>query len=163
MITGMAEEKRRGLAHWPFRVAMTIAALMLFDQAVFAGQMLGGSFGALNTHHDNATYAAISVLIAAACGVLLRWPGRGPLWPALACVGLFALIGVQMMLGFARTLTLHIPLGVTIILLGAVLVVWAWRYRPTGPSASSREEGELEHEPAHAVSETTVPETTVQP
>jgi heme A synthase len=126
---------------------------MLFDQAVFAGQMLGGSFGALHTHHDNATYAAISVLIAAACGVLLRWPGRGPLWPALACVGLFALIGVQMMLGFARTLTLHIPLGVTIILLGAVLVVWAWRYHPAPRAGAPGSGEESEHDRAGSKTE----------
>ncbi|MEU8196556.1 hypothetical protein AB0C10_22510 [Microbispora amethystogenes] len=129
----MAEDKRPGWAHWPFRVAMTVAALMLFDQAVFAGQMLSGSFGALHTHRENATYAGIGVIVAALCALLLRWPGRGPLWPALACAGLFGLIAQQIVLGFARTVTLHIPLGVAIILLGGALTLWAWRYRPAPP------------------------------
>jgi hypothetical protein len=40
---------------------MTLAALMLFDQAVFAGQFLSGTFGAVHTHRENATYAGIAV------------------------------------------------------------------------------------------------------
>jgi hypothetical protein len=133
--------------HWPFRLSMSAAALMLFDQAVFAGQFLSGSFTALRTHRENATYAGIAVLIAAICAALLRWPGatrtrRGPVWPLLACLGLFGLIALQIVVGFARTLTLHIPLGVAIILLAAWLAVWSWRYQPprvppTAPQAAT--------------------------
>ncbi|WP_426503178.1 hypothetical protein ACPPVO_36860 [Dactylosporangium sp. McL0621] len=112
---------------WPFRVAMSTAAVMLFDQAVFAGQFLAGTFGALHTHRANATYSGIAVLIAAAAGVLIRWPGRGPLWPALACLGLFGLIALQIAVGFARMLTVHVPLGVGIIGLAAALAIWSWR------------------------------------
>ncbi|MEU7875638.1 hypothetical protein [Dactylosporangium sp. NPDC049140] len=112
---------------WPFRVAMSTAAVMLFDQAVFAGQFLAGTFGALPTHRANATYSGIAVLVAAAAGVLVRWPGRGPLWPALACLGLFGLIALQIVVGFARMLTVHVPLGVSIIGLAAALAVWSWR------------------------------------
>jgi hypothetical protein len=112
---------------WPFRVVMSAAAVMLFDQAVFAGQFLAGTFGALHTHRANATYSGIAVLIAAAAGVLIRWPGRGPLWPALAALGLFGLIALQIVIGFARLLALHVPLGVAIIALAAGLAVWSWR------------------------------------
>ena len=109
---------------------MSAAALLLFDQAVFAGTFLAGSFTALHTHRENATYAGLTVLAAAACAALIRWPGRGPYWPMLACLGLFALIALQIVLGFARALAVHVPLGVTIIGLAAALTVWAWRYRP---------------------------------
>jgi len=122
--------------HWPFRIAITIAALLLFDQAVFAGQFLSGTFGALHTHRENATFAGICVVVAALCALLLRWPGRGPLWPTLACAGMFALIALQIILGFARVLTLHIPLGVTIIGLATLLTIWAWRYRPADPEVA---------------------------
>lgn len=118
-------------ARWPFRIAMTVATVMLFDQAVFAGQFLGGSYPALDTHRENATYAGIAVLVAAVCAIPLRWPGRGPWWPITACVGLFGLIAAQIALGFARMLALHIPLGVAIIVAGIALTVWAWRpHRP---------------------------------
>ncbi|TMR96609.1 hypothetical protein [Nonomuraea basaltis] len=106
---------------------MSVATVLLFDQAVFAGQFLSGTFGALHTHRENATYAGIAVLIAGGTAILLRWPGRGPLWPALACLGLFGLIALQIVLGFARMLTVHIPLGSAIILLAVLLAVQAWR------------------------------------
>jgi heme A synthase len=109
---------------------MTVAAVLLFDQAIFAGRMLSGSFPALHTHRENATFAGIAVLVAAVCAIPIRWPGRGPLWPALAGFGLFALIALQIVLGFTRVLIVHVPLGVSIILLGVLLTIWAWRYQP---------------------------------
>jgi heme A synthase len=125
-------------AYLPFQISITVAALMLFDQAVFAGQFLSGTFGALQTHRDNATFSGIAVLIAAACAVFVRWPGKGPVWPLFASLGLFALIAVQIVLGFARLLTVHIPVGVAIIVLTARLVLWAWRARPLSNGALSK-------------------------
>jgi hypothetical protein len=129
----MIAAKGPAWVHWPFRIGISVAALLLFNQAVFAGQFLSGTFGSLQTHRENATYAGISVLVTGACAVLLRWPGRGPLWPSLACLGLFGLIALQIALGFARMLTIHIPLGVSIISLAMGLTIWAWRYRPNRP------------------------------
>jgi hypothetical protein len=116
-----------GWVRWPFRVVMSVAGVLLFDQAVFAGQFLSGTFGALHTHRENATFAGITVVLAAVAAVPMRWPGRGPLWPVFACLGLFGLIGLQIALGFGRMLAIHIPLGVSIILLAGWLVHWAWR------------------------------------
>jgi hypothetical protein len=117
---------------WPFRIVMTVAAVLLFDQAVFAGQFLAGTFGALHTHRDNATYSGVAVLAAAAAAVPIRWPGRGPVWPLPACLGLFGLIALQILIGFRRLLAVHVPLGVAILGLGAALAVWSWR--PAGPT-----------------------------
>jgi hypothetical protein len=100
---------------------------MLFDQSVFAGQFLSGTYDALLVHRENATFAGISVIVSAVGAVLLRWPGRGPWWPIAACLGLFALIALEIVIGFARILTLHVPLGVTITVLATGLAVWAWR------------------------------------
>lgn len=122
--------ERRAAPRWPrwaFRVTTTVAAVLLFDQAVFAGQFLDGTYSSLHTHRENATLAGVSVLVAAVSAVLVRWPGRGPLWPLLACLGVFGLIAIQIMVGFARLISVHIPLGVAIILLTALLTVWAWR------------------------------------
>jgi heme A synthase len=109
-----------------FQVCCTVTAVLMFDQAVFAGQFLGGSFGALHTHRVNATAAGIAVLVSAAAGLVVRLRG-GPGWPALACLGLFGLTAAQIMLGFGRALTVHIPLGVAIIALTVGLTVWSWR------------------------------------
>jgi heme A synthase len=123
--------------YWPFRVVVSAAGVLLFNQAVFAGQFLSGTFGAVHTHRENATFAGIAVLAAALAAVPIRWPGRGPSWPIFACLGLFGLIALQMMLGFARVLTVHVPLGVAIIALAVLLVIWAWRphHLPAGATA----------------------------
>jgi hypothetical protein len=136
----VTETKPDGRFIWPLRISASLAAVLLFDQAVFAGQFLSGTFASLHTHRENATFAGISVLVTAICAVLLRWPGRGPLWPLLFCLGLFALIALQIVLGFARALTLHIPLGVLIIMAGLHLAVWSWRYRPGKPTRAPAEE-----------------------
>jgi hypothetical protein len=130
--TAAAATERSSAPLWPrwaFRITSTVAAIMLFDQAVFAGQFLNGSYDSLHVHRENATYAGISVLISAVAAVLVRWPGRGPWWPILACVGIFGLIALQIVLGFARAINLHVPLGVATILLAAALAAWAWRRR----------------------------------
>jgi len=114
---------------WLFRATTTVSTILLFDQAVFAGQFLAGTYGSLHVHRENATYAGISVLVSAVAAILLRWPGRGPWWPILACIGIFALIALQIMLGFAHNVTLHVPLGVATIGVTAALAVWAWRRR----------------------------------
>src|SRR4051794_19790437 len=116
---------------WLFRVCMTVAATLLANQAVYAGQFLAGTYGSLQTHRENATCSGIAVAAAAASGVFLRWPGRGPLWPALASVGLFGLVAAQIAIGFARLVAVHIPLGVAIIVLAVLLTVWAWRQDPS--------------------------------
>ncbi|MBT2553020.1 hypothetical protein [Arthrobacter sp. ISL-5] len=105
----------------------TAAAIMLFDQAVFAGQFLSGSYDSLAVHRENATFAGISVLISTVAAVLVRWPGRGPWWPIAACIGIFALIGLQIVFGFARAISVHVPLGVAIIMVATGLAVWAWK------------------------------------
>ena len=114
---------------WVFRVAATLAAVMLFDQAVFAGQFLSGIYPALDVHRENATYAGISVVVAAVAAVLQFRPGRGPWWPIAAYLGLFGLIGLQILFGFSHALAVHIPLGVVIILIAVALAVWGWMRR----------------------------------
>lgn len=137
-----------GAGRWtylPFRVIVTAAALLLFDQAVFAGQFLAGTFGSLQTHRENATVAGIVTLGAAIAAVPVRWPGKGPIWPIFACLGLFGVIALQIALGFARILAVHVPLGVSIILLTTLLAIRAWRPFPAPVSPST---GQLEDAPA---------------
>lgn len=113
--------------YWPYRITLSVAAVLLFNQAVFAGQFLGGSYPSLASHRENATYAGIAVLAAGLAAIAIRWPGRGPWWPIAATFGLFGLIALQIALGFLRLLEIHVPLGVSIIVLAVLLLFWAWR------------------------------------
>jgi hypothetical protein len=122
------------MAGWPWvvlRICSTATAVLIFNQAVFAGQFLAGSFGALHTHRENATAAGIAVLATGVAALLVRWRGGGPRWPAYACLGLFGLVAVQIVVGFARLLTIHVPLGVAIIVLTMLLTGWSWRAAPS--------------------------------
>jgi hypothetical protein len=112
---------------WLFRGCVSVAALLVFNQAVYAGQFLGGSYGSLLTHRENATFAGIAVLACTVPAALVWLLGRGPWWPALICVAMFGLIAAQIAIGFAQLVTVHIPLGVGIIVGTVLLAVWAWR------------------------------------
>lgn len=114
-------------AYWPFRLLVSAAATLLFVQAVLAGQFLSGSYGSLLWHQNNAALTDMVLIAAIPAAVLVRWPGRGPLWPPFAVVGLLAISYGQSELGFSRVLTVHVPLGVVMIMIGAVLTGWAWR------------------------------------
>jgi hypothetical protein len=56
--------------------------------------------------------------------------GRRPWWPVIFAAGLLGLTSAQNQLGFARILTVHIPLGVAIVLAATGIAVWAWRTSP---------------------------------
>jgi hypothetical protein len=112
---------------WAFRVTATVSAVMLFDQAVFAGQFLNGQFGSLQVHRENATYAGIAVIVTAVVALLVRLVGRGTWRPFGAYLGLFALVALQIVLGFFKLLWLHVPLGVAMIVIAVVLAIWSWR------------------------------------
>jgi hypothetical protein len=115
---------------WVFRIVVTVEAVLAFNQAVFAGRFINGDYGAVATHSTGAAVTGLVLLVEAVAAVLLWRPGRGPGWPIPAALGLFLLVGVQIALGFTRALAVHVPLGVTIIVLDTLMLVWAWRYRP---------------------------------
>ena len=119
--------RRAGRRAWPFRVAMTIAAVVMSLQPVLAGEFMSESYSALDAHRGNANGAIIAVLVALVCAILLRWPGRSPRWPMLACLVLFGLTAVQIAFGNQRVLSVHVPLGVAIVAITVWLAVWSWR------------------------------------
>ncbi|MGB3306839.1 MAG: hypothetical protein WBA63_11690 [Thermomicrobiales bacterium] len=122
--------RARSWTIWPFRVLVTIQVIQLFNQSVFAGQFLSGDFGALKSHRDHAIFALITMIVIALAALLLKWPGGGTLWPFAASAGLSFLIYVQIELGYMRSLALHIPLGVAIIVAASFMTVWSWWPRP---------------------------------
>ncbi len=114
-------------AAWAFRVLITVAAVFLFNQAVLAGQFMSGTFEALEFHAFGATVSEILVALAIFPAGWARFRRRYPLWPAVVTALLFVSINVQEFVGEERILTVHIPLGVSIIVVVSGLTVWAWR------------------------------------
>jgi glucose dehydrogenase len=126
---------RRPLLRTLFRWFVTTAAVLAFAQAALAGAFLSGHYGALNLHSINASLAALAALGMAVVGGLIWRPGRGAAWPALVSLGVFVAEVVQIGFGYARSLSLHVPLGVAIIVGLVVLTLRVWRPEEAAPVA----------------------------
>lgn len=123
---------------WARHVALTWAvmvgvySLLVFTQAVLAGQFLSGSDALQAVHRvigdDILPFLALAMVVNAA--VLWR-PGRGPGWPVLASLLLLIANVTQLSLGFAGRLDLHVPLGVGIFGASIVMLIAASRLLTT--------------------------------
>lgn len=80
-------------------------------------------------HRTNATVTGVAAVVMTLIAVLVWRPGRGPWWPAPVSAGLFGVEALQIVLGYARTLAVHVPLGVAII---TALVLLSVRDRRPG-------------------------------
>ncbi|BCJ56177.1 hypothetical protein Asp14428_76520 [Actinoplanes sp. NBRC 14428] len=144
--TGKVARVARPWAYWPLRVVALVETVLIFDQAVYAGRFLSGDFPALHVHRENATYTGIVLLVQLIAAVLLRWPGGGPLWPAFYTAGMFGLIALQIVLGFSRSLVIHVPLGVGLVVVTVLMLVWVWRPKPHDwwPRANGKDDAAAE-------------------
>ncbi|OIJ89991.1 hypothetical protein BIV24_18670 [Streptomyces colonosanans] len=123
-----------------FRIAVTCEAALALGQAVLAGSFLSGHYEALKMHELNAAITVVVALALIVAAVLLWRPGRGPGWPALASAALLVSEGLQVGMGYNRTLAVHIPLGVGIVAATLLMLVWAWRPAPGADHASRTED-----------------------
>jgi len=127
---GPAVDRSTKSARWAvraFRVPITVAAVILFNQSLSAGEFMSGRFEFLEFHRFGATAAEIVVLLAVIGAGWARFRRRYPLWLVGVTALLFGAIQVQEFAGEERVLSVHIPLGVSIIVTVILLTVWAWR------------------------------------
>ncbi|WP_157693100.1 hypothetical protein [Pedococcus dokdonensis] len=106
-------------------VAVTMHALAVLVQVVVAGSYLDGSGKAMVVHGSvglSAVFLAVAQLIAA---VLFWRPGRGGLWPTGVAALLLAANGLEVGLGYTRSLAIHVPLGVAIVVVSLAFAAWA--------------------------------------
>jgi hypothetical protein len=118
---------QRRWARWVFRIVVTLAALFAFAQAPLAGAFLAGHYDMLSLHKNNSTIVDILTVVMTVAAVLVWRPGRGPGWLPLVSVVVLAAVVVQTVLGYQRSLTVHVSLGVLVIAAMIMLLVWAWR------------------------------------
>jgi hypothetical protein len=111
---------------WLLRSVLTVHLLAVLAQPVLAGLFLTGDIDAIAMHGTfGSTLAAIDLLV---IGVTLLYVlgGRGRLWVLPVIVGLFLAVGLQVGMGYARTLEVHVPLGVAIVTASVLLAAWVW-------------------------------------
>ncbi|MFF9125170.1 hypothetical protein ACF09J_17985 [Streptomyces sp. NPDC014889] len=120
-------------ARGALRAVTTVHTATLFTQAVLAGRFLSGDYDMLTAHAVNANVIVAVGLVQVMVAVLYWRPGRGPGWPAAVSAVLLVGEAGQAVLGYQRTLGVHVPLGVMLIAAGLLLLVQVWRPLPRGP------------------------------
>ena len=111
------------------RVLLSLQALAVLTQAVFAGQFLSG-VDAQVVFHERLGWVifALSVAQIAVAAVLLRV--GAPLWLLVASIFIFIAEGLQVGTGYGRFLGVHIPLGVFVFGVVTWLMLWSLRPKP---------------------------------
>lgn len=126
---------RKSLA--ALRICALATLLSTLAQPVLAALFLDGDVSALSMHHANAGILHMlefAQLIAA----WVYWrPGGGPAWPLLTTAVLWLLAGFQFAVGESANLTVHVPLGVAIVLLQGYLTVWTLGRRARRPARAA--------------------------
>lgn len=118
-----------GWAAWPFRVLVLLNAVLVFFQPVTAGLFVTGEVGMLGMHSAGHIFISLALMLQIVAAILVWRPGRGPSWPIWTTVGMFFLVGMQAGFGYARMLSLHIPLGVLTFGLAVAMLIAAWSRR----------------------------------
>jgi hypothetical protein len=110
---------------WLLRIAATAHLVLALVQPVLAGLFLTGSVDAIKVHGVLGSVLAVAgqALIVSAIAYVVA---RGRLWVIPAMVALFLAVGLQIGMGYARVLQLHVPLGVAIVTISALLAIWVW-------------------------------------
>jgi cytochrome bd-type quinol oxidase subunit 2 len=130
--------RRRALVR-AMRLVLWLLAVSVLAQAIFAGLFLDGNDAWRDWHATNGmALLPLLALVQAVLAVLVWRAGRGPGWPAIASVGLLVAVLLQIAMGQASQLAVHVPLGVAIFgLVGTLLARTRNLTRPaTHPTSS---------------------------
>ncbi|HEY0637040.1 MAG TPA: hypothetical protein VGD67_05280 [Pseudonocardiaceae bacterium] len=114
-------------------VVLALHAALAVLQPIFAGSYLSGSIDAMTVHGISGSLVTVVCLAQLVVAALFWRPGRGPAWPLLATVALFLAEGVQLGVGYTRTLAIHLPLGVAIVGCTVAMFIWSLAWRPAAP------------------------------
>ncbi|MEV7777018.1 hypothetical protein [Kitasatospora sp. NPDC088351] len=115
---------------WPLillrTTATSLAALGLL-QTMLAGSFLNGTYESLKDHEVAAMTLATVVIGQFAVAALVRWVGRGPLWPLWTTALLAVAVTGQTFAGYEREVGAHVTLGVLLVSALFFGAVGAWR------------------------------------
>lgn len=105
---------------------VTLHAIAIFGQPVFAGSYLIGDYDMLALHRLGANLV-FSIGLAQLAPTAWMWWRGGPRWPFWASLLLVLGETAQYFAGMAGALDLHIPLGVALVTSAVLLLIAVWR------------------------------------
>lgn len=111
------------------RISSGLAALAVLAQPILAGAYLQGDFDALAIHGLVGSLLILVMMLNGAVALLYWLFGRGSPHPFGVAVLIFLACGIQIGMGFARELWIHIPLGVAIVAMVLANLFWVLRRR----------------------------------
>ncbi|MBN9108432.1 MAG: hypothetical protein J0I34_06590 [Pseudonocardia sp.] len=121
---------------WLVRIVVTLHLLAVLCQPILAGLFLTGDVEAIEIHGLVGSIVGLLTIGTIAVAIAYVTGGRGRLWVLPVAVVLFLVEGFQIGIGYARTLQVHIPLGVAIVVTSVLLAIWAWSPSATRPRRS---------------------------
>ncbi len=113
------------------RIVVALTTLQIVAQPFLAGAYLQGEFDALALHSTNGSTLAAVFLLQLGAAAAYWLIGRGSVVPVLLSVLMFFAVGLQIGMGFSRTLAVHVPLGVSIVVLALGHLIWLFSRRAT--------------------------------
>jgi hypothetical protein len=118
--------KRPGASLWALRIVLLLHAGLVGMQPILAGYFLSGEADAMNIHGPIGSSLWMVSMLQLVVAVLY-WRRGGRLWPALLTVALLIAEVVQLAMGYAQNLAVHIPLGTAIVATVVTLTIWSFR------------------------------------
>lgn len=109
------------------RVLAVLHSLTVIGQPMLAGIYLDGDVDALLVHEINSMVVAGLGFVQFVVAIVYVWAGRGRAWPLWASLGIVLAEQVQTGFGYEGTVSVHIPLGVSIVAMQILLTVWLFR------------------------------------
>ena len=103
-----------------------LSTLNVLCQGITAGEVLMKNHTALEFHAGGAILLHVLTGLAAIAAGLHWRASRGSLWPTVLAVVVFVATFVQAEFGHGRTLYIHVPLALLILLGTTWLTAWAW-------------------------------------
>lgn len=117
---------------WLLRVLAALHAVMAVSQPLSIGQYLDGVIGGLSWHSGVGS-SLIAVMMLQGALALVAVILRGSVWLLLAPTLLYVAETVQVVVGYSRTLTIHLPLGIAIVVAAVWYAIWLWLPRASRP------------------------------
>lgn len=112
---------------WILRLLSGVQAVLLLAQPILAGRFLDGDFPSLSQHGAVGLLLMGLAWLVVIAAVLVWRPGRLPAWPIAVAAACAVLLPIQLGMGHARLLAVHLVLGVGLVAAGVAVAIWAWR------------------------------------
>jgi hypothetical protein len=125
-----ADTRRPRASLWALRVSALLHTVLIAAQPVLAGRYLAGDVDAITTHEINSHLVTTVGWVQIIAAVTYVWRGRGRAWPLVLSIVLAVCEETQKVLGYVRLADLHIPFGVTLLVIQVLLTIWLF-----GPGA----------------------------